>query len=364
MSERPPLARAATERLARDDSEPRAPSPEAREKAIASIAAAIEGASRARRRRRFAYGALAVAAAAAVTVSVRSFVRTPTAQAPSQPGVVAHGGGGVTLSHGGTTAPLLDAVELAGGDRIRTAPGASASLALSTGTQVEIQGGSELALVSKDGDQVFAVEAGATRFVVAKVPDGKRFVVRTADAEVEVRGTAFRVAVVGEEASCDGSATRVDVTEGAVVVRRAGKEWRVAANESWPAGCATSAAASVATTPEPAKPAPKLPGHAHASAAVASSSAAAVAHASDLSAQNDLFAEATSKLRNGDRVGALSAFERYLARWPGGALAESAAIERMRLLGGAAAREAAKAYLARWPKGSARAEAEAILAKP
>jgi hypothetical protein len=85
--------------------------------------------------------------------------------------------------------------------------------------------------------------------------------------------------------------------------------------------------------------------------------------ASDLAEQNDVFAEATTKKRNGDRAGAVASYERFLARWPGSALAETAAIERMRLLDGTSKRDAAKAYLVRWPGGSARVEAENILAK-
>lgn len=358
MIDRPSLVRAATDRLAASEPAIGTPSPESRAQAIDAVAQAIIANARARRRRRIAWGALAVAASVGLVVSARAvgFGRAT--------GVVAHGAGGVTLSHGGTTVPLHDGAELSRGDRVHVDKGASASLVLSTGTRVEVEGGSDLTLVAKDGDQVFGVESGATRFVVAKLPTGKRFVVRTEDAEVEVRGTVFRVAY-GEPA-CEGTATRVTVTEGVVVVRRAGQEVEVPAGKSWPTGCGApavdppavalvpTAVSAVSTAPAIVHPAPKP---------TATSSAPLVkTPSSDLAEQNDVFAEATLKKRNGDRAGAVAAYGRLLTRWPGSALAETAAIERMRLLEGAGRRDAAKAYLARWPLGSARSEAEAVLA--
>ena len=70
--------------------------------------------------------------------------------------------------------------------------------------------------------------------------------------------------------------------------------------------------------------------------------------------------------RRGDTSGALAGYERYLAKYPQGALAESATVERMRLLAAsdpARGAAAAKGYLARFPSGFARGEA-ATLAHP
>jgi outer membrane protein assembly factor BamD (BamD/ComL family) len=84
---------------------------------------------------------------------------------------------------------------------------------------------------------------------------------------------------------------------------------------------------------------------------------------SELSTQNDLFAQAVAAKRNGQNAAAVAAFERFLARYPASPLAETATVERMKLLatydpGRAAA--AARDYLARFPRGYARRDAEAI----
>jgi outer membrane protein assembly factor BamD (BamD/ComL family) len=85
---------------------------------------------------------------------------------------------------------------------------------------------------------------------------------------------------------------------------------------------------------------------------------------SSLTDQNDLFAEALAAQRQGDVWGAVGAYDRLWARFPSSPLAESAAVERMRLLrdaSSARARAAAQQYLARYPTGYAHAEAEAIV---
>jgi hypothetical protein len=85
-----------------------------------------------------------------------------------------------------------------------------------------------------------------------------------------------------------------------------------------------------------------------------------------LAEQNDRFAEAIAAKRSGNASLAVVRFERFLATYPQSALAESAAVERMKLLAAAdPARGAAAArqYLARYPAGFARAEAEAIVAE-
>ena len=87
--------------------------------------------------------------------------------------------------------------------------------------------------------------------------------------------------------------------------------------------------------------------------------------ASTLGEQNDLFAEAIVAKREGESQTALATFDRFLATYPASPLAQSAAVERMRLLRAAQsprAATAARQYLARYPNGFARAEAEDILA--
>ena len=78
-----------------------------------------------------------------------------------------------------------------------------------------------------------------------------------------------------------------------------------------------------------------------------------------------MFADAMAAKRRGDSGEALADFDRFLARYPSSPLAESATVERMRLLRSAdsgRATAAARQYVGRYPNGFARAEAEAILA--
>jgi len=93
----------------------------------------------------------------------------------------------------------------------------------------------------------------------------------------------------------------------------------------------------------------------------------AVTPSSDLTEQNNLFAEAMAARKRGDSPTAIATFERFMAKYPSSVLAESAAVERMRLLDSTdkgRAASAANDYLARYPKGFARAEAEAIAGAP
>jgi outer membrane protein assembly factor BamD (BamD/ComL family) len=93
-------------------------------------------------------------------------------------------------------------------------------------------------------------------------------------------------------------------------------------------------------------------------------SSAAIA-ASRLAEQNDLFADGVAAKRRGDNTAAIATFERFLARYPASPLAESASVERMKLLaasGSGLAKGAATQYLARYPRGYARDDAERIAA--
>jgi outer membrane protein assembly factor BamD (BamD/ComL family) len=86
---------------------------------------------------------------------------------------------------------------------------------------------------------------------------------------------------------------------------------------------------------------------------------------SALGEQNALFAVAVDARRRGDTSGAIAALEQLISRYPSGPLDESARVERLRVLRGAASSRTegvARDYLARYPNGFARAEAEAVLA--
>jgi hypothetical protein len=237
-------------------------------------------------------------------------------------------------------------------------------------------------LIEQRTSKRFAVESGRLTAKVAKLGAGERFVVATPDAEVEVRGTAFRVSVVTPDPGCgDGTPTRLEVTEGVVVLRRAGGETRVAAGERWPE-CAEAAVLNAVAPPSlpppllPPSPAPSTveaplrspaPPSPSASPSPPSSIApprvaAAAAAGSKLPEQNDLYDSAMRDKNAGKTREALAALDRFLAAYPDGPLAESASAERFRLLRGSARVGAARDYLTRWPQGFARAEAEAIAA--
>jgi hypothetical protein len=244
---------------------------------------------------------------------------------------------------------------------------------MSTGTTLVLAPAASMTWTGSGSMQSFELGSGGVRAHVAKLQPGARFVVHTADAEVEVHGTVFDVDVVPPDPTCGaGTPTRVRVREGVVSVRVAGVETRVTAGESWPAGCpshdvappiAPIVAASAAPAPSATSPVVAVVATAP---RVAASSAPSVAPPVDtLGAKNDLFARALSARRRGDVHAALDGFSSYLALYPSGELAESASAERMMLLRKVDAMQAAAAardYLARWPGGFARADADAIVA--
>jgi hypothetical protein len=365
----PRWAQLATDLLAEERVVAPSPREEDRARAIAAIEAAIRVEARARRIR-IAAGSFAVAAAIGLATfgAIRLRPRPLAWNGPASRASItatAHAmGGRVTLEHAGAAGVVEDAAEVAVGDRVTAGADGPAGISLSTGTHLLVEARGELAVVEQAAAQIYALQAGAVRADVAKVPAGGRFVVRTVDAEVEVRGTSFRVALAPSEPKCGGGTrTRVAVTEGVVVVRSlgvSGGETRVSAGESWPRDCArevpslpvaSSSAPSLdrsGTRPPPASP---------------SSSAGAPVPASELTAQNDLFAAAVAAKRRGDTSAAIAGYERYLAKYPGSPLAESATVERMRLLAAsdpARGAAAAKSYLARYPGGFARSEADTL----
>lgn len=340
--------------------------PPRRDEAIAKVAEAIRARARAERRRR-ALGAMAVAAGVLAVASAGAFVAfraapnaTTARNMPTDLGRME--GSGVTVLRDGHSESAESGARIAEGAELRTSAGAEAKLAFDSGTQVTIGDGARVRLVEQRKQKRFALEAGWLTAKVAKLAPDERFVVATGDAEVEVRGTAFRVSLAEAGAPCAvATPTRLVVTEGVVVVRHAGAEHRVAAGQSWPEGCATAAQQAstpvVAASPAPLRDAPRpKPADVH-----------APLRGSHLSEQNDMFDLAMREKREGRSGEAVVTLDRLLARWPDGPLAESAAAERMRLLASSdrpRAVRAARDYLARWPRGFARAEAEALAGTP
>ncbi|HWA73162.1 MAG TPA: FecR domain-containing protein [Polyangiaceae bacterium] len=259
-------------------------------------------------------------------------------------------------------------------------------------TRIALSELSELEYRDGGRTQRFGLLSGAVHLKVEKLKAGQRFLVETADAQVEVRGTVFDVAVAPPEEACAGSRTRVSVEEGLVEVRSHGKTARIRPGESWPASCdevlaadPADAAARVAASekaapvlhPRSATPAraaettqpsaaPAAPRDAAASGSKPASEASAPI-SSALAEQNNLYAEAAALHRSGRSSEALAAYDRLLARFPAGPLAESASVGRLRILAkfeGPRARDEARRYLSRYPRGIASVEAQAFLGKP
>ncbi|MBK7864687.1 MAG: FecR domain-containing protein [Archangiaceae bacterium] len=272
---------------------------------------------------------LVLVAGAALLLREGGAVRAASVVAsPASVGSVTTGGQAPQRLQGGV--PLAEA------SRVSTPMGGTAALDFSTGTHLELAEGSELSLDALGARQRLHLASGRVRAQVAHVEAGRGFVIETRDAEVEVRGTRFTVEVVPRTTECaHASSTRVSVEEGVVAVRAEGREVSLHAGDRWPRECFVEPAAAEA----------------------------AALSGSSLGAQNDLFAQAVALKRSGDQGGAISLFEHLMEAWPHGPLAESAEVERMKLLGSTAparATAAARAYLARHPHGFARAEAEAL----
>ena len=103
----------------------------------------------------------------------------------------------------------------------------SASVPVRTVTTVAPEGETHFTRTSSGGTEIVTLENGAVNLSVRHLDAGERFLVKTGDAEVEVRGTVFRV-----EAG-DDRIRSVAVVEGKVEVRFQGATFLVTANERW-----------------------------------------------------------------------------------------------------------------------------------
>lgn len=360
------------------------PSPEARERSIAAIKNAIRAKAQRRTRARWWTGLGAAAGvAAAAAVMILSLPRTasngtasvapplppssavavfPGAPASTAADIVAHAAGNHASIESAGDRSVANGQTMPRGSRLVTGAGGHATLTFSTGTELTLDDTGDLTLVEEGLTQIVALGGGRLRAQVAKLGASQRFMVRTTDAEIEVRGTVFRVRSAPSDPSCGaGTPTRVAVEEGTVIVRQAGKEAVLHAGDTWPEGCA------IAATAKPNAPATVLATTVTPSTTQAADPAAspgAGASASTLAEQNDSFASAVAAKTSGDAPGAIARFDAFLAKYPGSPLAESATVQRMHLLAPLdrkTAREAAEGYLAAYPNGLARAEARSIL---
>jgi hypothetical protein len=348
------------------------PTAEARSDAIAVIEAAIV----AKRRRKLwmRRGSIGMGLVAAATLLVLHVASEPWLRRLGPYSTANHVA--VVVRPLGQGARIVGGQILAGngqalwpGNRVRALPHGHAVLSFASGSQVTLDEDTEVQLVEAADSQVLALEHGAVRAEVKRLAATRRFVVRTEDAEIEVHGTSFRVAIAAPDAACGGgSITRLEVYKGLVSVRAHGVEIRVPAGDRWPHGCEATQA-NVAAVPgvvsnsETARATPK----GVAALKPVQGARSVPARGSELGLENDMFAEATAARRAGDLESALRELERLLARFPDSPLAEGAEAERMKLLQAldrTRAREAARAYMARYPNGFARADAEGMLGAP
>lgn len=423
MNSVPPFATKAAS-LLREDLGSHQPSPPS-EHLIRAVAEAIRGRKvKTLRKQRILYAASAIAAVAACTVGALVWRSHATGATTAEPrATAAFVSGSVFVQNSGKNAALHDGSRFDEGAHIVTLADGKASLTWPVGTRVSLDGATDLSLLGQQSTKLFELDSGSIRADVAKLHEGERFVIRTSDAEVEVHGTSFRVNKVPADPACgEGTTTRVVVFEGIVTVRARGIETRVPAGDSWPHACAplpvpssgsyvapavsTELHGAVESTPalgltESHASYTGIPGHTlltpsqldpsqsspagirpagirpsagaaqgakttseRSSFSPAPSASVDAPRKSDLSLQNDLFRQATEARARGDVAVAIKRFDELLARYPGGPLAETAFVERMRTLsamGSAEAQPAAREYLRRYPNGFAHTEADRAL---
>ncbi len=300
------------------------------------------------RRWRAAFTVAAVAAMVPLCWLGVSRLRRPAGDPTSTAEVVAVRGA-IGVAREGDERPLPSAggARLAPSDELRTGPDALARASLPTGARVEVGPSSRLRFErGSDGPGVrdrIDLLAGRIDVKVPKLTDGDEVRVHAGEADVVVHGTMFSV-----ERTADGS-TRVAVTEGKVAVYSEQGERMLTAGAVWALAPAAAATAAEAASPPPAGG----PGQLEPSG-----------EPSTLRAENALLAGAMRlEGRHGDQ--ALAALDDLLTRYPGSPLAETARLERLRVLAAMGDRARLKpevaAYLADYPKGFGRKEAGRLL---
>ncbi len=104
---------------------------------------------------------------------------------------------------------------------------ASANTPPRTVTSVLPEGQARFTRTSSDGTEIVTLSEGAVSLSVRHLQAGERFLVKTGDAEVEVRGTLFRVEAANDRIQ------HVSVAEGKVEVRFRGATFFITADERW-----------------------------------------------------------------------------------------------------------------------------------
>ena len=205
-SSTPPLARKAAKVLSQPRDAPKGESDEARLETVSAIKAALRDRAKRRRRMRWLVPTCTTAAAAAILVTVgwsamhptpavecRTSTTPPTSgdtvvAAPALKAERVHGS--VFVMAQGSRRPLTEGSRAELGQAIAVTDG-NATLVLASGTRLEVEGKSDLSVTEEGNTHIVHLSSGAVTATVAKVAPGSRFVVRTEEADVEVRGTIF-----------------------------------------------------------------------------------------------------------------------------------------------------------------------------
>jgi hypothetical protein len=309
---------------------PPLPRPGERAQGIAALEAALGQRARRRYGGWIAAGLLATAAAAAVlfawppagapgagTTSAMIAARPLTVASLQGPRATIVGPAGTRAAAAGTA--------VATGESVAQLPGGSFVATLASGARLELREG-PLDVIESGARERLLLRAGAVRLSVPKLGPDRRLIVSTPDAEVEVHGTRFSVAMAEPDPLCGGGTrTRVVVEEGVVAVRHGGVEVRLTAGQRWP-GCQPAPLPPVRA----ARPAHHQRGLAHVDEEVPAPAVVAP-QPSTLAEENDLFAAAVSARRRGQDQEAARLLDELLRRFPSGPLAGHAHAERRTL---------------------------------
>ncbi len=267
--------------------------------------------------------------------------------------------GSSEIERGGAARPLSvsSPAPLQESDELSTGQDGVARASLPTGAVVQVGPQSTLRLAKagerRRGPVRDRVELlrGKIDVQVPRLLGGDELSVDSAGITVVVHGTRFSM----ERTAWAGRAeeTRIDVMEGKVAVYFGHGERLLLAGESLVLPAERSSASGDRSPAEDV------------SADAAGRGAMPIE--STLGAENALLSSAMRSRRDGDRAGALTTLDELLGRYPRSPLAETARVEKLRVLFdmasfGPAAREAER-YLADYPRGFARDEAIRILAR-
>ena len=367
-----------------------------RDRGIAIVAQAMQESMRARRRLRLWIGSTLTTAAAAAALlttthyfrlshraialpAARACVNSPEGCGSASPGSLSN----IDVGH-------MDGRDIMPGTVMQADRGRPARVEFDSGTHMSLDGNTMLAYDEGAANHRFSLARGSVHLEVAKLKKDQRFLLNTVDAEVEVRGTVFDVAVLDAANGCE-QRTRVAVREGMVEVRSAAELRTLHGGDVWLGDCtpaaksedSSSKVASASARPVKSESgtnqhaptsslAIEAPTEAHPSLPAGSPNlpklaAADASPTSDLVKQNDLYARASAERNQGHPQEALALYNQLIVRYPTSALVESARVQRIRLLKQTdkiqAAREATQ-YLVQFPKGFARSEAEALVNTP